>query len=96
MKTSRRIFLLTLLLPIISLLAYWGAVSLPTGPIPYCLSFLVILPKFTGLLLVNSFFPISVSNPADPFHMITGIIVNWVILAASLTLIWFLSSLRRK
>jgi hypothetical protein len=56
----------------------------------------VILPNFTRLLLVNSFFPISVSNPADPFHMITGIIVNWVILAAALTLIWAFSSLSRK
>jgi hypothetical protein len=96
MKTFRRIFLLTLLLPIASLLAYWGAKTLPTGPIPYLLSFLFILPNFTGLLLVNSFFPISVSNPTDPFHMITGIMVNWALIVLILALIWFLSSLRRK
>jgi len=96
MKTFRRIFLLTLLLPIGSLLAYWGAKTLPTGPFPYLLSFLVIIPNFTGLLLVNSFFPISVSNPTDPFHMITGIMVNWTLIVLILVLIWFLSSSRRK
>jgi hypothetical protein len=95
-KLYRRIFLLTLLLPILSLLAYWGAESLPNGPIPYILSFLAILPNMTGLLIVNSIFPVSVENPADLFHMVSGIMVNWIVFAGTITLIWILASLRRK
>lgn len=95
-KIFHRILLLTLLLPAISLSAYWGAACFPNGPIPYALSFLVILPNFTGLLLVNTFFPPSISNPADDFHMISGIILNWVILALAFTLIWALALLKRK
>lgn len=96
MRHYPRIFLITLLLPCISILAYLGAKILPSGPIPYILSFLVILPNLTGLLLVNTFFPVSVSNPTDPFHMISGIMVNWLILAATLTLIRAIVSLRGK
>jgi hypothetical protein len=96
MKLYRRILLLTLLLPIASLLGYWAAETLPNGPIPFVLSFLAIVPNFTGLLLVNAFFPPCVANPADSFHMIAGIIVNWIIIAATLTLIWAATSLKRK
>jgi hypothetical protein len=95
-KLYRRIFLLSLLLPVISLLNYWGSVSLPNGPLTYILSFLVILPNFTGLLIVNSLIPIAIENPADPFHIIAGITVNWVVFAGTITLIWILASLRRK
>jgi hypothetical protein len=96
MKRYPFILLLTLILPAFSLLAYWGAESLPNGPIPFILSFLVILPNFAGLLIINTLFPASVSNPADPFHMIAGIIVNWVILTGTLTLIRAIAHMKRK
>lgn len=96
MKNYRRLFLLSLLLPTVSLLAYCGAESLPSSPITYCLSFLAILPNFTGLLLVNRFFQPLISNPADAFHMLSGIALNWVILALALTIIWALTLLKRK
>ncbi len=96
MSNLRRILLLTLLLPITSLLAYWGGETLPTGPIPYILGFLVILPNFIGLQLVYAFFPPCMANPADAFHMIAGIILNWLVLTAILTIIWTVVSMRQK